>query len=87
MTVLLFFFVGMMCEALDPPTYGSVTNNTAVNSQAIYTCSSGFALVGQSSRICQANGTWSGEEPLCEFDLHGCGLHYYGNVLLESIAA
>ena len=87
MTVILFFFVGMMCEALDAPTYGGVTNNTAVNSQAIYSCNPGFALVGQSSRICQANGTWSGEEPLCEFDLHGCSLHYYGNVLLERIAA
>ena len=69
MTVISFFLVGMMCEALDPPTHGNVTNNTAVNSQAIYTCNPGFVLLGRSIRTCQANGTWSGEEPLCEFDL------------------
>lgn len=39
-----------------------VTNN---NSRAIYSCSDGYILHGNSERFCQMDGTWNGTDPLC----------------------
>ena len=33
---------------------------------ATYTCDSGFTLVGDPTRICGSDGTWSGMSPTCE---------------------
>ena len=33
---------------------------------ATYTCDSGFTLVGDPTRICGSDGTWSGMAPTCE---------------------
>eukprot|EP00117_Sycon_ciliatum_P036248 scpid11835/ scgid3889/ Sushi, von Willebrand factor type A, EGF and pentraxin domain-containing protein 1 len=30
-----------------------------------YTCSPGYQMVGSALRVCQADGTWSGQTPLC----------------------
>ena len=47
-------------------------HNTTFNSTAMYSCMElGYTLVGDSSRACQANGYWSGEEPYCNTVLHG----------------
>ena len=55
------------CGDLSPPPYGNVTlNSTLYQSLAVYYCSYGYDLIGNSSRYCQANGQWSGEEPICE---------------------
>lgn len=32
---------------------------------ATYFCNEGFVLVGNKTRVCQANSEWSGEEPIC----------------------
>ena len=32
----------------------------------VYKCDEGYSLIGPSKRVCQSNGKWSGEEPLCE---------------------
>ena len=32
---------------------------------ALYSCQSGFTLIGPSSRVCLRNGVWSGTEPQC----------------------
>lgn len=47
-----------------------VLSGTSVGSRAMYSCVSGFGLVGISPRICQLNGQWSAAEPSCqrEFD-------------------
>ena len=55
------------CGDLSSPAYGNVTLNfTLYQSLAVYRCSYGYNLIGNSSRYCQANGQWSGEEPICE---------------------
>ena len=55
------------CVILSNPANGRVRQNgVLVGSQATYICDRGFTLVGSSGRICQANGQWSGEAPICK---------------------
>ena len=42
------------------------SNSTYVNSIATFTCNFGYDLVGDSQRICQADGTWSNMVPTCD---------------------
>ena len=59
-------FVG--CPNLSAPAHGSVDyiSGVDVGSQAIYSCEQGYSLVGISTRVCQSDGTWSGQPPLCQ---------------------
>ena len=60
-------FTVVDCGTLNDPSNGQVTlNGTTFWSVATYTCDPGFNIVGDMKRICQANGTWSGNEPTCE---------------------
>ena len=34
--------------------------------RAIYTCSPGWEIVGAEERVCQADGTWTNQEPFCK---------------------
>ena len=54
---------------LESPMNGNVTFDTEFNSQATYTCDPEFDLVGNDTRTCQADRSWSGEEPICECEL------------------
>ena len=56
------------CGALPNPLNGAVnTPNTVLGSQATYSClGSGYILVGDSSRLCDTDGTWTGSQPVCE---------------------
>ena len=56
-----------MCPALSNPVNGTVRtdNGATVNQTAIYECNSGYSLSGDSSRTCQLNASWSGDEPTC----------------------
>ena len=38
---------------------------TTFESTAEYGCNEGFTLSGSQSRTCQADGTWSGTDPVC----------------------
>lgn len=55
---------------------GAVSHpSTAEGSIAMYICDPGYELVGEETRVCLPNGSWSGEEPACEgmartYDLH-----------------
>ena len=55
------------CGNLSSPVNGqvSVEGNTS-GSQANYSCSEGYVLNGNSIRMCQSDGQWSGSEPTCE---------------------
>ena len=56
------------CPELLNPTNGFVlvNNNPVEGDIALYDCSSSFILVGNDTRVCQSDGTWSGSEPVCE---------------------
>lgn len=55
------------CGALPKPDNGSVdVPSTTFESQATYACDPNFGMVGDATRTCQANGTWSGSAPTCK---------------------
>ena len=54
------------CPPPPSPAEGSVrVSGTGVGAQATYECGVGHSLSGVATRICQANGTWSGTIPTC----------------------
>ena len=56
------------CGTLNNPTNGEVnhTAGTTFRQTAIYSCNTGYNLVGSSTRTCQVTGVWSGSAPTCE---------------------
>ena len=56
------------CGALPDPANGQVntTVGTTFGQTATYSCNIGYNLVGNSIRMCQATGLWSGSAPTCE---------------------
>ena len=58
------------CGGLKNPENGQVAiSGTDFGSNARYRCLSGYILVGDDVRMCQENGDWSGEEPVCQCKL------------------
>ena len=57
----------MDCGTLTDPANGQVnhTAGTTFGQTATYSCDTGYTLVGDSTRTCQADGMWSGNEPTC----------------------
>ena len=55
------------CGALTNPANGQVTHptGTTFGQTATYSCNTGYNLVGDSARTCQATGMWSGSVPTC----------------------
>ena len=57
------------CGSLNSPPNGRVrfepTMTTTFNSRAIYSCDPGYSRSGSSLRICEDNGEWSGNAPIC----------------------
>ncbi|XP_060565067.1 fibropellin-1-like isoform X2 [Ruditapes philippinarum] len=62
------------CGFLTNPANGAVDNSegTTYLSNALFTCNIGYTLVGSSTRRCQASGTWSGTDPVCQ--INDCGV-------------
>ena len=57
----------VMCDTLSSPSNGSVfQTGTTFGETANYTCNPGFKLMGESTRICQDTGLWSGIAPTCQ---------------------
>ena len=56
------------CGNLTDPVNGSVddTAGTSLGQTATYSCDTGYNLVGDSTRTCQATGNWSGGTPTCQ---------------------
>ena len=61
------------CGRLFDPRNGDVSfRTTTFNSRAAYSCNNGFLLVGQTTRVCQSNGEWSGKAPVCKSEQRLC---------------
>ena len=58
----------MDCGNLTDPDNGSVIHSagTTLGQTATYSCDTGYNLVGNSTRTCQAIGNWSGSAPTCQ---------------------
>lgn len=59
----------LACPKLDPPANGYFVKqscNSVFNGACGIRCNGGYKLVGSSIRLCQENGTWSGEEATCQ---------------------
>ena len=56
------------CGNLTDPANGQVdhTAGTLLGQNATYSCNTGYNLVGDSTRTCQAEGEWSGSAPTCQ---------------------
>lgn len=54
------------CPALQAPADGKKFGTKyLVDHEVHFACDPGFQLLGSSTRTCQANGSWSGQEPHC----------------------
>ena len=63
---VLFSRAAVDCGVLQPPLNGQVmVFGTTLGSQALYNCDEGYILLGSTSRVCESNGRWSGDEPEC----------------------
>jgi len=49
-----------------PANADRILSRTTFESRVTYTCSVNFMLSGEPTRVCQADGTWSGKLPTCE---------------------
>ena len=58
----------MDCGTLIDPGNGRVshTTGTTFGQAATYSCDTGYNLMGDSIRMCQATGVWSGSAPTCQ---------------------
>ena len=58
----------MDCGTLANPANGQVshTAGTTFEQNATYICNMGYNLEGDITRMCQANGNWSGDAPTCQ---------------------
>ena len=61
------FNAAIVCDQLADPENGEVSqpDPAIVRSVAVYTCNHGFELDGASKRVCQADGTYSQQPPVC----------------------
>ncbi|XP_078589882.1 uncharacterized protein LOC144870048 [Branchiostoma floridae x Branchiostoma japonicum] len=56
------------CALIDPPTDGAIVGGRAVRfygDSMTVTCNSGYEMTGSSTRSCQADRSWSGDETAC----------------------
>ena len=61
MIPLIYLYIAVDCGSLSDPGNGIVdASNTTFMNTATYTCNTGYNLTGDTTRTCQANGTWSG---------------------------
>ena len=66
--MILLILTAVDCGSLTDPGNGQVnhTSGTTFGENATYSCNTGYNLVGDSTRTCQATGNWSGSEPTCQ---------------------
>ncbi|XP_035699721.1 uncharacterized protein LOC118432292 [Branchiostoma floridae] len=63
--------IGVQCSTLTAPENGAVNGGNSYQNVVQFTCYHGYQLIGDSSRTCQADGTWTGANPAC-IDIDSC---------------
>ena len=66
--VRIILLTAVDCDNLTDPANGTVdhTAGTTFRQTATYSCDTGYNLVGDSIRTCNATGQWSLSAPACE---------------------
>ena len=65
--VIFLILIVVDCGNLTDPANGRVTlTETTFGQTATYSCNTGYNLVGNSTRTCQATGEWSRSAPTCQ---------------------
>lgn len=60
------FLTAKFCGDPGVPSQGKREGKSFIyQSEVSFSCNPPFILVGSSTRICQADGTWSGSSPRC----------------------
>ena len=74
--VIFIILIVVDCGSLTDPANGQVDLTSETFGQtATYSCNTGYNLVGDSTRTCQATGEWSGSAPTCQGTLVKDYLH------------
>ena len=65
---MFLFLTAVDCGNLTDPANGRIdhTAGTTFGQTANYSCNTGYNLVGNRSRTCNATGKWSETEPTCQ---------------------
>ena len=64
--MLLCISLGLQCPPLSNPRNGFVSYSDGYAGDiAVYTCTSGYMLVGITTRVCQVTERWTGSQPDC----------------------
>ena len=68
MVCCILFLKAVECGTLTDPANGQVsyTAGTTFEQTATYSCDTGYNLVGDNNRTCQATGRWSVNTPTCQ---------------------
>ena len=64
--IIFLILTAVDCGNLIDPDNGQVTSETTFGQTATYSCNTGYNLVGDRTRTCQAEGSWSGSAPTCK---------------------
>lgn len=63
----LFSTAPLTCPALEAPAHGrKFGSKYFIGHEVHFTCAPGYHLVGPGTRLCQDDGTWSGEDAICK---------------------
>lgn len=69
----MILFTEYTCTELPSPANGTISYDAgspgarpANLTTALYNCDPGYNLLGNNTRSCQVNETWSGDTPTCE---------------------
>lgn len=64
--IINMFLIAIECGELAQPANGAVrVSGTRFGESARYSCTFGFILQGNEIRVCQIDGSWSGNVPVC----------------------
>ena len=65
--IVIIYTVVTECDELPNPSNGKMDGEYRIyQSTVFFSCDVGYFLNGSSNRTCQADGTWSGHETICQ---------------------